>query len=370
MGPSATGRSADAFAFRLSFDPRDLVETPMPALVCTPSSLATRWSDYPIIQSVASRAPASLAAAILSGHEKAGPLLEFMQEIGTQPTTFHDLRLAEQAYGLNIGESTVERRAGALRLIEKLSPDPDVGEDAKYALVRELCELVPAARPQDILLLRNLQLSAVSSATWVWEAVETWAAKNVYPQDQDVGMLSVLEDATNSTVAVEEWRSAVLEGYARRGARTGKSDFFAAFWRWLQVRPDTVTTLFQYVPAAAEIEEQLAAATPRKLDEGVAMALVMPALSRGWFRLHGAVLSASCSPIDAARQQVAVDTDPSVLGGLRCALRNASAAEVVQCGLQIDDPRLRTLTGEVVAKEPTTASWRGHFVPEGTGNVA
>ena len=35
------------FAFRLSFDPRDLVETPRPALVCTPSSMAARWSDWP-----------------------------------------------------------------------------------------------------------------------------------------------------------------------------------------------------------------------------------------------------------------------------------------------------------------------------------
>ena len=39
------------FAFRLSFDPRDLVETPRPALVCTPTSLASRWSAYPMVQS-------------------------------------------------------------------------------------------------------------------------------------------------------------------------------------------------------------------------------------------------------------------------------------------------------------------------------
>ena len=340
------------FAFRLSFDPRELVETPKPVLVCTPRSLATLWSDYPMVQSLASREPASLAAAILTGHEKAGPLLEFMQEIGSQPTTFRDLRWAEQAYGLNIGESTVERRLGALRLIEKLSPDPDAGENGKNALVRKLCELVPAARPQDILLLRNLQLSAVSSPTWVWKAVETWAAKNGYRQDEDVGMLSVLEDATNSTAAIEEWRSAVLEGFAS-AARARKSGVFAAFWRWLQVRPDKVATLFQYVPAVAGIEEKLADATPSQLDERAAMALVLPALSRGWFRLHGAVLSASCSPLDAARQQVAVDTDPSVFVGLRSALRNASAAEVVQCGLQIDDPRMTRLAGEVVAKKPT-----------------
>ena len=339
------------FVFRLSFDPRDLVETPMPALVCTPSPMAARWSDYPMVQSVASREPASLAAAILSGHKKAAPLLEFMQETGSQPPTFRDLRLAEQAYVLNIGEPTVERRVGALRLIEKLSPEPDAGEDGKNVLVRQLCELVPAAGAEDILLLRNLQLSGFPSPSWVWKAVETWAAKNGYRQDQDVAMLSVLEDATSSTAAVEQWRTAVLHGFAT-AAGSPKSCFFAAFWRWLQIRPETVATLFHYVPAEAKIEEQLVAVTPPKLGETAAMALATPALSRGWFRLYGAVLSASCFPSDAARRQVAVDTDPSVLVGLRAALRNATAAEVVECGLEIDDPRMPKLAGEVVAKKP------------------
>ena len=339
------------FAFRLSFDPRDLVETPLPALVCTPSSLVTRWSNYPKVQSVASREPASLAAATLSGHEKASPLLEFMQEFGAQPTTFRELRWAEQAYGLSIGESTVERRVGALRLIAKLSPDPDAGEDGKNVLVRELCDLVPAARPEDILLLRNLQLSAVPSPTRIWRAVETWASKNGYREDQDVRMLGVFENATNSTAAVEEWRTAVLEGLAT-AARSGRTCLFAAFWRWLQVRPDTAAILFQYVPVTAGIEEQLVNAAPPKLDDTAAVALLRPARARGWYRLHGAVLSASCSPVDAARQQVAVDTDPTVLAGLRWALRNARAGDVVECGLKIDDPRMPQLAGEAVAVEP------------------
>ena len=340
------------FAFRLSFDPRDLVETPVPALVCTPSPLAARWSDYAMVQSGASREPDSLAAAILSDHAKAVPLREFMQRIGSQPATFRDLRLAEQAYSLNVGESTVERRVGALRLVEKLSPDPDTGEDGKNVLVRQLCELVPEAKPQEILLLRNLELFAVPSATWVWNAVKTWAAKNRYQQDHDLEMLSVVEDAMNSAAAVEEWRTAVLEGFAG-AAGSCRSGVFAAFWRWLQLRPDTVGTLFQHVPATPRIEEQLVAVAPSKLHENAAMTLVTPARSRDWFRLHGAVLSASCSPLDAARQQVAFDTDPSVLVGLRSALRNASAAEVVECGLQIDDPRMPRLAGEAIAKEPT-----------------
>ena len=202
-----------AFAFRLSFGPRDLVETPAPALVCTPPSMAARWSDYPVIRSGVSREPASLAAAVLAGHEKAASLLEFMREIGAKPVTFRDLRLLDRAYLLTIGEPTLDRCVGAVRLVERLSSEPDAGEDGKDVLVRRLCELVAAATAEQILLLRNLQLSAFPSPDRVWKALKIWVAENSYPRDQDGKMLTVLEDATATASAVEEWRTAFWTGW-------------------------------------------------------------------------------------------------------------------------------------------------------------
>ena len=339
------------FAFRLSFDPRDLIETPVPALVCTPQAMAARWSDYPVVRSSASREPVSLTAAVLGGHGKAAPLLDFMREMGVKPATFRDLRLAEQAYLLDIGEPTLEQRVGALRLIGKLSPDPDAGEGGKDVRVRRLCELLPAARTGDILRLRNLRLSAFPSPSRVWKALETWVVENTYPRDQDGGMLSVLDDATSGADAVEEWRTAVLEGLAI-ATRSPRSPFPKAFWRWLPIRPEIVAATFRHVPAEAGVEERLVAATPRNLDEAAAEALVTPALSRGWLRLHGALLSASCSPSDAAHRQVAVDTDPSFVEGLRSALRHAKPPEVIKCALEIVDPRMPPLAGKAVAKDP------------------
>ena len=52
------------FVFRLSFGPRDLVEQPMPALVCTPRAMAAGWSEYPVIRAATLHDPASLAAAM------------------------------------------------------------------------------------------------------------------------------------------------------------------------------------------------------------------------------------------------------------------------------------------------------------------
>ena len=339
------------FAFRLSFGPPDLVEQPMPALVCTPDGTAGRWSEYPVIRTATPHEPDSLAAAILSGHAGATPLIEFMQQLEVRPATFPDLRLAEQTYQLDIGEPSLDRRVGVMRLIEKLSPDSDAGDAGKKLLAQRLCDALSGARAEEILLLRNLQLSASPEPKRVWKAAAKWVAENSYAQDQDTEMLSVLEDATTSDAAVEEWRGAILNGLAA-AARSAKSSFPRAFWRWIKIRPEIVTSVFPHVPAEAGVEERLARATPRTLDQATAATLEPLALSRGWLRLHGTVLSASASASDAARRQVAVDTDPSFLEGLRAALRRAKPAELVECALEIEDPRMPRLTGEAVAKDP------------------
>ena len=339
------------FAFRLSFGPRDLVETPRPALVCTPRGMEARWLDYPVVRSVGSREPGSLVAAHLSGQGKGAPLIEFMQEMGLKPVTIPELRMIEQAYRLEVGEPAFERCVGTVRLIGKLSPAADEGEEGKNALVRRLCDHLSAASAEDILRVRNLELYAFPSPNRVWKALEEWVAKNSFSPDQDVEMLSVLEDATAGTNAVPEWGTAVLDGLAvATGSR--RTSFPKAFWRWFQVRPEIVIAVFHHVPVEAGAEERLARATPRNLDEAAAKRLATDALSRGWLCLHGAVLAAIVSTSDAARRQVAVDTDPSFVEGLRWALRHAKAAEFVECALEIEDPRMPRLAGEAVAKEP------------------
>ena len=339
------------FAFRLSFGPTDLIDEPMPALVCTPHATAGRWSEHPVIRTATPREPDSLAAAILSGHPGATPLIEFMQQMEIRPATFPGLRLAEQAYQLDIGEPSLERRVGAMRLIQKLSPHSGAGGAGKRLLVQRFCDALSGARADEILRLRNLQLSAFPEPERVWKAVATWVAESRYAQDQDTEMLSVLKDATTSDAAVEQWQRAVLNGLAA-AARSAKSSFPRAFWRWTRMRPEIVAAVFPHVPAKAGVEERLARATPRTLDQAAVAALEPLALSRGWLRLHGTILSASASPSDAARRQVAVDTDPSFLDGLRAALLRAKPAEVVECALEVEDPRMPLLAGEAVAKNP------------------
>ena len=56
------------FAFRLSFSPQDLVESPRPALVCTPENLAHRWDSDRILDATDQNLSGGLAAAVLADH--------------------------------------------------------------------------------------------------------------------------------------------------------------------------------------------------------------------------------------------------------------------------------------------------------------
>ena len=344
------------FSFRLSFGPSDLVESPKPALVCTPQGMAARWSGYRTVGSSPCREPTSLAAAVLSGHETAAPILEFMHEIGAEPTSFDELRLIEQAYRFSVDEPMFERCIGVVRLVERLSPSPDSGRDRKESLVRQLCELLLTARAEQILRLRNLQLSSFPSPARVWKALEAWIAENAFPEEQDAEMLSVFGDATTRNAAVAEWRTALLKGLTAAAASSRKSGFTDAFWRWIRVRPDIVAAVFPHLPTGGDVERRLVAAPPRELEEASAEALAKLARSRGWLRVHGAALSAAYSPLDAVRRQIEVDTDPSFVDGLRLALRRAKPVEVVECSLKGDDLRITSFAGEVVAKNPKLLS--------------
>ena len=338
------------FAFRLSFGPDDLVEDLTPALVCTPHATVGRWAGYRMIRSGVVQKPTSLASAVLSSRRNTDSLLKFMHEIGAEPETFIDLRLLDQAYQFSMEQQTLESCIGAVRLIGKLSPDSKVGRERKDIFIRQLMKVVIEANAEEILLMRNLQLSAFPSPDRVWQALQTWATKNVYSHDQDRHMLLMLKDAT-SDGAVAGWRVAFLNGLAE-AARERKPDLADAFWRWVQICPDVVDFAFHEVMAEADVERCVAEAAPRSISEAIAETLLVLVRSRGWLRIHGVVLSSKCSPLDSVRQQVVIDTDLSFVEGVRFSLRNAKQKEILKCALKIGEPRTISLAGEAVAKHP------------------
>lgn len=339
------------FAFRLSFGPADLIDTPSPSLVCTPKPLAARWTGHRIVGSTAPKA-VSRAAALLYGGAEAEPVLDFAREIGAQLKSLSDLRLLERAYELGSAPTaTFAERVAVLRLVERLSPDPAAGPAGKARLVEGVASHLPVASVRDIFLLRNLGSAAFPAADTVWASLREWVSRNSLTEDEDGPLLSAIDDAMSTAAAVPAWREAILGGMAD-ASRDESSAFPTAFWRWTDAQPATLIALADHLPLDREVEARLAELAPRKLAQATGDAVMALAISKRWLRLHGATVGATLPLADAIHRQVSVDTDPTYMDGVRAVLRQATPAEALAIALKMADPRVLHIAAEQVAREP------------------
>jgi hypothetical protein len=340
------------FAFRLSFGPQDLVDVPKPSLVCTPASLAARWIGYRIVGSAGPKA-ISRAAEILSGGAGAEPVLRFAREIGARVNDLTELPLLERAHELASAlMPTFDECVGVLRLVERLSPEPTTGVAEKGRLVERLTSRMPTATARDILLLRNLVTQALPAGDAIWAALRMWAARNQFAQAEDGTLLSAIDDALSTDAAIQTWRESLLVGVSE-ASRSSFSPFPAAFWRWADARPATLTALFDHLSADHDLDARLAQAAPIRLHQAAGDVVMALALAKGYMGLHGAAASLTLTPQEAIERQLSVDSDPANMDGLRAALRLATSVQVLDAALATADPRVLAIAGEKVAQEPS-----------------
>jgi len=340
------------FAFRLSFGPRDIVETAPPALVCVPKALEGQWHGHRVVRASGPGSSTSLATAVLCGHPSGSALATFMRDTGIEPNAFTHLIMAEHAYRLMTAEPCLTSMIETVRLLSKLAPDPSSGRAHKDALIGSLCEFLARANASELLPLRNVTLAAMPSPDRVWSAVQGWMAGNGFPDDQVTEMLGVVQSAVTADLAVAEWRTAILGGL-KAAARNAGADFPKAFWRWSTLSADTAVAALEAVGVVGGLEQRLAKSIPENLPRNAADAVAAMAAKHGWLVLHGASLSVAHTPSDAVRLQLALDKDPGFFDGLKAALGRAKPPDIFSCALQSADPRLPLLAGAEVAKRPS-----------------
>ncbi len=340
------------FAYRLSFGPGDIIESPPPTLVCTPMSLVTRWHGHRIIDR-APREPASISAALLSGRSEGQAMRAFASDIGADLGGFGDLPLLEQAYRLAIVEpDTFGNTTAAVRLVEKLSPDPEKGGAGKNNLLDRLALQAESADANAMLALRNLQLDAFEQRNAVWAGLQRWVEKHTYPVAQDSAFLAIIESATRETGALASSRTAVIAGL-RAASRVPNGQFAPAFWRWAELQPSILSRLLDCLEIDTALESRLIEGAPRTLRREAADVTMRLAKERELPRLHGIAASMGYSAIEAVRLQIAMEGASPSVETVTLALRNATPAEVLDCALEIALPCLVELAGKAVADQPT-----------------
>ncbi|OLT11205.1 hypothetical protein BJF79_04820 [Actinomadura sp. CNU-125] len=337
------------FAFRLSFGPADLVETSQPALVCTPAALLARWRGHRLLD--AQSAPkASSAAALVCGRREGEPLRTFADELAADLTSFADLALLEKAHQFSASEpGTISDTLTAVRLIDRLSPNPARGAVGKATLMDRLVQHLDQASAQDLLTLRNLDPQGFRATERLWTALSRRLVEHDFPPAQDKDFVGMIADAVDESKSTPNWRDATLKGLSA-AART--TDHFAkALWRWVEAAPAIVSPAWTAINPDATMQDVLAATAPRTLRLQAAQEILELSREQRLHRLHGATAAAAFDPVAAARLQAA--TEPSSQAeGIRLALAHATPAEVVSCAISLGDPRIINLAAEHVANTP------------------
>lgn len=339
------------FAFRLSFGPADLVEKPEPVLVCTPPSLAPRWRGYRMVTAPGAQG-GSLAADLLSGRGRGKVLGDFARKLGAELASLGDLPLLEQAYRFAVVEpDTIGNAITAVRLAERLSPDPAQGISEKTELLDRLLHHVETAAADDMLPLRNLSLHGFGHAEQLWSGLKRWMSGNAFPPAQDTGFMPMIAYAAEPAESGEHWRRAVLGGLSAAARAQGHA-FAEAFWRWTAADPAILRQLLTAIELGHPLENRLVSTAPRALASQAAEPIMDLAREQRLYQLHGVAASASLRPGAAARIQAALEPPPAA-DGIRLALRKATPGEIVECAIGLADSRVISLAAQSVAKSPS-----------------
>jgi len=348
------------FSFRLSFGPGDIVEQPEPTLVCTPASLIGRWQQQRII---GRNGPInSLAAAMIDGSETGVPLRQFADRIGAKLDGFEDLPLLEKAYLMaSATPESVPRLLAAVRLVERLSPDPGDGEIEKRVIIDRLVSVLPKSAPSEVLALRNMAFPGFATGGLIWRGLEERLVRSSYPQSEDADLCEILHDALIAAHAQQPWRDAVTRGL-KEAAHEASGTFQLGFWRWAATDPTVSAPLIMLVHGDSRAVEGLVDVAPISLPQLAAKPILASSAEFELFRLHAVAASASMSPVDAARTQSAVEPGYDV-AAMRLALRRAKPTELLDCVGEVDDERVLRIAGERVAKKPSLLANRDMSSP-------
>lgn len=339
------------FAFRLSFAPSDLVETPKPALVFTPAALVARWHGHPLLgRGVAS--PLPMAAAVLVGATVPDGLRTFADDMGIEQRTLSRLKLIVRAYEMVSANATFEEIVGALRIIDHLSVDPTSGRKAKDELIARLVALMPDGTAKQMMGLRNLALPGFGSIAQVWAAAEAWLSKHtLLTPAADKALTALVEAICEPGSAIEQWQAAFAKGLHTLASRNQRG-FAKATWIWMGARPDQTAAILGFAPFHKEMEDALIACIPSELACDVTV-LRAELVKRSWLRLHGVVAALTLSAAEAVESQLAVDTVLEHSAGIAAALGKASPQEVVAIAIKHMDLRLDALATALITKTPS-----------------
>tara|TARA_R110002020_G_scaffold26307_8_gene84977 strand:+ start:679 stop:3183 length:2505 start_codon:yes stop_codon:yes gene_type:complete len=342
------------FAFRLSFDTKDVVEQPTPMLICTPEQLQARWTKHPIVKPE-DQIPNFETAGILCGQRDVQPILSLAENLGVEVNSLMQLSRFERLHTFLSGGESFDNLLAAIRLVDGLSNQPTLGASIKKKLINRFNVLIPDASCKQLLTMRNLKLSGFTGIRQLWSAVELLVSSLRFDPADDEAFMEIVTASVDEDLAYAPWRAAVTAGLST-AARRDNPTLFRAVWRWAKDSQAAFAAVIGILPADTIVEQRLAREVPKKLHVDTPDVLLSPLLKKCWLTAYGATLAAMLPPGDALAQQLKVDMDPAHSNGLRSVLRYSSPTQTLEYALLHKDSRLVELCAEQAVAHPQILS--------------
>jgi hypothetical protein len=335
--------------FRICAEPNDLKELPA-TLICTPIALRGNWKEQQFIDPTASALQdPSLCESYLLGLPGGRQFGDLRESLGFSPPQIAGLKRLEQYVRMR-GEGTADSIRVAVRLLNAMIPRPDHSGIEKASVLGTLVQKTIEGSEQDVLALRNLDVSAFPTGPGsLREAITGWLRRQVV---QDRGGVLV-----GRAILVEshQWKQ-VAEAALIDAFTPWKPDHARLLWRWWITDVALVAPTEVLVPAGPnEVEEEFISSIPAEIPTPVRPPVLLLCRRRRWYLLHSAVLATDpdLTPNERLRSQLEIQVDLDGVAGLNWMASRMTSSELIDAALIIQDERVVGLAGEAVKRDPT-----------------
>lgn len=326
--------------FRITFGRRDLAISSPPDLVWSPHGV--RWPPGDVMLRSSPDAPTEGAAFLIGGADREA-LLDLRRDLEIPLADFSHIEQLGRIQAFSRTKS-VAQVAGALRIANRLQPDPARGQVGKTRLIEALIAAVVHSGLSGLPPLRNLVLSGFADAGGLWSAVaNTMAAGPSAAADPDV-FPALLKDAEGPDQALPVWQDAVRIGWSRMSP---SSDAVQAAFAAFADEPERLLVALNRLPVGDAWDQAIAAAFAESAepDPGAAEILLQGLAAAGRSVAHAELAGKALAPEDALARQLSLPGDK----GLDRLIRRVPKARIIELAAEQGDARIVKAAAPIVA---------------------
>lgn len=331
-------------------------------IVSTPIGLGQRWDPALCVDD--SELALSAFGEMLVGADSCEPVRQFVRETGISLKSPVAVKLAVEAYGFWIAESTPPELIQLLRTLIEMGSSSPSAMAIKSQVVQRLAMAIGSWTARDVMVMRNLDLPTTSNPNLIVEAIETWVKGHLIKHgcDEVRGVLG----AWAAKRASAYWLEAIQTGFESGIAEDAKSMLIAALWSALLAEPHLGARLVLLVSSIDYPEQVLLDAIPPSLKAPIVDALLPVFAGNKWWRLSGTALAVSRSAAEAFDEAIRsspVDV-PAQQAFVLAALSRVSAAEGVEIAIASENQAAVEIAAQLCVQSPSAFAsfdWRNRM---------